>query len=223
MTAEEESWTLNRALERWTQTSIQGFLQVQQHVRKSNIHEAHRCDKHTHRREEHLRHRPHMLHESAPDAFAMLSNPSNCSWCNIQKSEFYIHCCSTCHAFPRSHVNLDIAPHTLFIHAFGCARPCRRRTRRLTGHDSRLSAHLCAPPTMFKAAGTDVSGSVSPARLWRGTCSAYHKRRLEGLCQRAGASIANDVGIEVQFGDGDVGLVLKQPWRINSQPAVEHH
>ena len=83
-------------------------------MRKSNIHEAHRCDKHTHYREENLQHFRQMLHESASDAFAMQSNPSNCSWCNIQKLEFYIHCCSTCHAFPRSHVNLDIAPHTLF-------------------------------------------------------------------------------------------------------------
>ena len=30
-----------------------------------------------------------------------------------QKLKFYIHCCSTCHAFPRSHMNLDIAPHAL--------------------------------------------------------------------------------------------------------------
>ena len=74
---------------------------------------------------------------------------------------------------------------------------------------------------MFKAAGTDVSGRVSPATLWRGTCCAYHKRRFEGIGQRAGASIANLVASEVQFGDGEVGLVLKKPWHINSQPALE--
>ena len=73
---------------------------------------------------------------------------------------------------------------------------------------------------MFKAAGTDVSRRVSPPRLWRGTRCADHKRRPEGLCQRAGALITDVVGMEVQFGDGDVGLVLKQPWRINSQPAL---
>ena len=37
------------------------------------------CDRHTHHREENLRHRRQMLHESASDAFAIQSNPSNCS------------------------------------------------------------------------------------------------------------------------------------------------
>ena len=117
-------------------------------------------------------------------------------------------------------MNLDIAPHTLFTHgiwmcaSFQPPHPTTHRTR------FTLISTPCAPPTIFKAARTDVSGRVSPARLWRRTRCADHKRRLEGLCQRAGASIANDVGTEVQFGDGDVGLVLKQPWRINSQPAL---
>ena len=122
-----------------------------------------RCDRHTHHREENLRNPRQMLHESASDAFAMQSSPSNCSWCNIQKLEFYIHCCSTCHAFPRSHMNLDIAPHTLFIHgiwmcaSFQTPHPTTHRTR------FTLISTPCAPPTMFQAAGTDVSGSVSPA------------------------------------------------------------
>ena len=71
---------------------------------------------------------------------------------------------------------------------------------------------------MFKAAGTDVSGRVSPARLWRGTRCAFHKRRFEGLRHRAGALVTDVVAKEVQVGDGDVGLVLKQPWHM---PALE--
>ena len=104
----------------------------------------------------HTRHRRQMLHESAPHAFAMESNPSNCSWCNTQKLEFYIHCCSTCHELPRSHTNLDIAPHKLFIHhiwvcaSFQTPHPTTHRTR------FTLISTPCAPPTMFKAAGTDV-------------------------------------------------------------------
>ena len=73
---------------------------------------------------------------------------------------------------------------------------------------------------MFKAAGTDVSGRVSPARLWRRTRCADHKRRPEGLCQRAGALITDVVVLKVQVGNADAGLVLKQSWHINSQPAL---
>ena len=82
--------------------------------------------------------------------------------------------------------------------------------------------HTMCSSNNDQAAGTDVSGSVSPARLWRSTRCVHHKRRLEGLCQRAGALITDVVAMEVQFGDGDVGLVLKQPWRINSQLVMEH-
>ena len=173
-----------------------------------------RCDKHTHHREENLRNPRQMLHESASDAFAMQSNPSNCSWCNTPKLKFYIHCCSTCHAFPRNHMNLGIAPHTLFIHgiwicaSFQTAHPTTLRTR------FKLISTPCAPPTILKAAGIGVSGRVSPARPWRGTRCVDHKRRLEGLCQRAGALITDVVAKEIQFGDGDIGLVLKQPWHM---------
>ena len=92
--------------------------------------------------------------------------------------------------------------------SFQTPHPTTHRTR------FTLISTPCAPPTIFKAAGTDVSGRVSPPRLWRGTRCADHKRRLEGLCQRAGALITDAVGTEVQFGDGDVGLVLKQPWHM---------
>ena len=144
----------------------------------------------------------------------MHSKLSKCSQCNTQKSGFYIHCCSTCHAFPRSHMNLGIAQHTLFIH--GIWMCVSLQTSHPTTHRTRftLISTPCAPPTIFKAAGTDVSGRVSPPRLWRRTCSAYHKRRLEGLCQRAGALITDAVAKEIQFGDGHVGLVLKQPWHM---------
>ena len=104
--------------------------------------------------------------------------------------------------------------------AFGCARPFSHRTRRHTGHDSRSSAHLVLLQQYSKLLEPMCQGECHQRDSWRRTRCADHKRRLEGLCQRAGASIANDVGTEVQFGDGDVGLVLKQPWRINSQPAL---
>ena len=109
------------------------------------------CDRHTHHREENLRHRRQMLHESAPHAFAMQSNPSNCSWCITQKLEFYTHCCSTCHALPRSHMNLDIARHKLFIHGIWMCAPFQ--TPHPTTHRTRftLISTPCAPPTMFKA------------------------------------------------------------------------
>ena len=119
------------------------------------------CDRHTHHGEENLRHRPHMLHESATDAFAMQSNPSNCSWCNTQKLEFCIHCCSTCHALLRSHMNLGIEAHTLFTNAFGCARPFKHRTR----HHTRSSAHPVLLQQCSKLLEPMCQGSVSPARL----------------------------------------------------------
>ena len=102
----------------------------------------------------HTRHRRQMLHESAPHAFAMQSNPSNCSWCNTQKLEFYIPCCSTCHALPRSHMNLDIAPHKLFIQGILMCASFQTPTTHWTRFT--LISTPCAPPTMFKAAGTDV-------------------------------------------------------------------
>ena len=98
---------------------------------------------------------------SATDAFAMQSNPSNCSWCNTQKLEFCIHCCSTCHALPRSHMNLGIEAHTLFTHAFGCARPFKHRTR----HHTRSSAHPVLLQQCSKLLEPMCQGSVSPARL----------------------------------------------------------
>ena len=132
MGAAEESWTLNRALET-LDTNIDLRLPAGTAARAKIKHPRSAragCDRHT-------RHRRQMLHESAPHAFAMQSNPSNCSWCNTQKLEFYIHCCSTCHALPRSHMNLGIEAHI----TFGCARPFRHHTRPHTGHDSRSSAH----------------------------------------------------------------------------------
>ena len=107
-------------------------------MRKSNIHEAHALDatgtptavKKTCAIVRTCHMSPRQMHSRCYPTQAIVHGVT-------QKLEFYIHCCSTCHAFPRSHTNLDIAPHTLFIHAFGCARPFRRRTRRHTRHDSR--------------------------------------------------------------------------------------
>ena len=123
ITAEEESWTRAGTSDTNIDQRFPAGTAARAKIKHPRSARA-GCDRHTHHREENLRHRRQMLHESASDAFAVQSNPSKCSWCNTEKLEFYIHCCSTCHAFPRSPMNLDIAPH-------------RHRTR----HHTRSSAH----------------------------------------------------------------------------------
>ena len=148
-----------------------------------------------------MQHCRQLLHESVSDAFAMQSKLSKLSLCGTQKSEFFIHYCSTCHAFvTKPHEPWHQSAHHIWV----CAS---FQTPHPTTHT--LISPPCVPPTKFKA-----------SKDWRGARCAYHKRRLEGLCQRAGALITDVVAKEVQFGDGEVGLVLKQPWHIYSQPAL---